>query len=421
MTKKTSKQTTAYSEIRDYVEVSEVPIIKLRLSLLTTERTIDARKLGINAEAYKNMPEQIQTKLKQKVIPNAAINPLDSIRKNVNKYMDDVGSKHDLFGHVFGHEMSLKAEKRLSEFQAEFNAAIMAKEDYEARCKKIIDSFVEDEDLKAFPWYDRFIEAIVSSQPDWDDYYDACKFEFFPFYIGESGTTSAHKFESARDSFKEICEGTKGNLIFDISKSAKHIVDLAIKNGPEKGIKKVTWTKIISICDKLQSLSFVSPSISTVEKEIRGMLSKVLPNSGDLYGIQRENLISILSMLVDPFKLSDKIDNGTPLFEKIEINLGLNEPELKIETDETKADAGSIESVDAEEASDGKVNIADEAKVQVAESKADEINPSDEELSSIIDESVSAEDAISDLASEIEQQEQVDQPNKIEIFQSLNW
>jgi len=414
MTNQTPNQTKAYSEIRDEVEVKEIPIIKLRFGMLSTDRVIDSKKLGISADAFQNMPEHIQTKLKQKVVPNSAIRPLDTIRKSVTKYMNSAGSKHDLFGFVLGHTRALEVEEKLCEYQAEFNDAIMEKDVYEDKCAKILDSFINDPDLKSYSWYDRFIEALVNSQPDWDEYFEACKFEIHPFYIGESGSTSAHKFKTAKDSFKEICAGTKGNLIHEISETSLHIYNLALKNGPTKGIKEVTWRQIYKICDKLQSLSFVSPSISIVEAEIRSILDQALPASGDIYGIQRTNLMSILSCLTDPFKLADKVDNGRPLFSKVDLSLGLNNNELDFDETET-TDESKVEE-QAKPAQETESLVESEDEVEVVQTTKDESNDTDSndeklvasstnessgnDLNDLVEASVLADDVISDLASE---------------------
>lgn len=431
MTKATPYQTKAYSEIRDVIEVKEIPIIKIRFKMLTTDRVIDAKKLGIDSDAFKNMPEHIQTKLKQRVIPNSAVRPLDSIRKNVDKYMNDVGSKHELFGFVLGHEKSIEVEEKLLKFQSDFNQSIMAKDDYDARCLKILDSFRNDADLKKYPWYSTFIDAIVASQPSWEKYFESCGFEIHPFYIGESGSTSAHKFKSAKDSFKEICRGTKGNLIQDISKTAMKVFELATKNGPQKGIKEVTWKQLIKICDKLQSLSFVSHEISNVEAEIRGILSKVLPNAGDIYGIQRENLLSILSMLVDPFKLADKVENGTAIFENVDISLDFNsESKLKQNIEEVQDElidsvavlTATEENVRTEAIDDTDYLDAASGSESELDATAETLNDSDtDELSNAIVNSISADEVVSDLALEAVDSVNLTPQNAIVFHTEVDW
>jgi len=359
----TSNQTKKLSQVRDVVEVNEVPIFNVEIRVLTNKRTIDANKLGISSDALSSLPEHIQTKLAQTLVPDRATRPLLSIRKAVQDFMKRSMVEQKPFGYVCGHEVAEKNEEFLLKKQDEFYASIMDENDYNEASKKIINDLRNDPMLKGLHWHDRFIELSEMRQPTWETYIESCEFIPKAHFIGAAGTASTLKLRTASETFSEICSGTKAALVDEISNVARDILTNIAKQKQDHLIQEKTWKRMFELADKLSSLSFVSPNIVAVETELREMLLSFLPNAGSITGQAKSNFVTILSTLVDPFALADKIDNQQPLFKEVTLrgvveNLDIEQQiesssDLDIESDiavetETEAEAEAEVEVEAE-------------------------------------------------------------------------
>ena len=321
-TSKTSNKSQQLSAIRDHVVVSEIPVINTTIRMPTNKRVLNAKKVGISDKAISSLPEHIHTKLDQTLLPTAATRQLDSIRKNVKDFLDRRAVHNKHFGFIVGHETAVEVEDWLFGKRDEFNAAILSEKTYNDECNRIIEALRSDPILKEQDWHASLVDASLRAQPSYEQYIESCEFEVYATYIGESGLSDTRKLRSAEDTFQSICKGTKGSLIEEISTTANKLLTKAHASPKDKGIKEVSWKLMYALCDKLSDLSFVSKNIGAAEEELRTMLDSKLPSAGTLHGMERENFLVVLSALVDPFALADKVDSGLPLFKKSEDTLG---------------------------------------------------------------------------------------------------
>jgi hypothetical protein len=218
------------------------------------------------------------------------------------------------FGYICGHASAAEYESLLLEKKQEFYASLLDEATYNKECERIIDSFQNDILMKGKPWHKRLIEMSRLQQPSWQEYIDSCEFRLMANYIVEGGVSNACNLQTAEDGFEYVCNDAKGLLIKEVSTAAAGVLAKNSKLDKSKGLRMEVWSKMYDICDKLQNLSFVSPNIHKAEQQIRSVLDEVLPKSGTISGSVREDLAEILSALVDPLKLSDKIDNQQPVF-----------------------------------------------------------------------------------------------------------
>jgi hypothetical protein len=349
-TNNTQNQTAQLSEIRDHVIVSEVPVINIDIKIITNTRKIDATKLGLNSELIKTLPESILAKLEVGLVPSKATRPLEAKRKQAEKLLKSRAVYNKLFGWIAGHEDAIDLENGLSVIQSSFYSALMSEEEYNQKTSQIIEEFAKDPILLNSEWHSTFIEIAKMRQPCWGEYIAACSFDLAGNYIGEAGTISGNKMRSSKDSFDKIFTSTKGVLIKEIADFAStQLVKAYAARSKDHGVKEVTWKLAYALCDKLKGLSFVSPNIAKAESEIRSKFIQALPDVGSIYGITRDNYISIISALSDPFRLADKIDSGLPLFKVDDSNLDMNSDEtLALNYNETETNEDVYEVTEIE-------------------------------------------------------------------------
>jgi len=401
----TSNQTKKLSQVRDYVEVSEVPIFNVEISILTNNRTIDANKLGIDSDALNSLPEHIHTKLAQALVPARATRPLLSIRKSVQDFLKRTMVEQKPFGYVCGHENAIKHEEFLLKKQDEFYAAMMTEEDYNKECERIIHDLTHDPILMKEHWHDRFVELSKSRQPTWETYCESCDFNPKAHFIGESGSASTIKLKTANETFSDICKGTKEALVDEIAKTSHDILGNIAKQKQDNLIQEKTWQRMYELADKLSSLSFVSRNIAMVEQELREMLNSFLPKAGSISGHTKSNFVTILSSLVDPFALSDKINNQTPLFKEVTITGSIEDLEVEQAVEESKPTT-SLKEVEAAIAEADEEEMIVEEITALPVIDAEEILVSEEEFNQL-DENEGYETSADEFINEFADMDQI--------------
>lgn len=314
----TPSQTKKLSVLRDHVQVKEIPIFNVKISCLSMSRTLDLRKIEVSDKEISDLPDSIRTNLARDLVPKDAVTPLESKRRRVSEYMKRYMVQQKPFGFVVGHGSACVHEDWLMDQQQRFYELIMDEETYIKDCKKIIDAFRNDQHLQSKPWFKDLIEHSIRQQPSYEEFVNAAQFELSAHYIGEGGTADTYKLKTAKDTFAEICVGTKGKLIKEISDRANEFLKQHYKVDMGGNLAQAHWQKLPELCDKLADLSFVSKNIFEAEKQLREMLNKILPAQGGICGAARTNLAAVASFLSDPFMLADKIDNGKPLFKEYE-------------------------------------------------------------------------------------------------------
>jgi hypothetical protein len=403
-TNETPNQTTKLSAIRDHVIVSEVPVLNMDIKIICNSRKIDSSKLGMSNEIAKSLPDSVLTKFEQILVPKSATNGLEAARKRAEKVLKSRAVYNKLFGWVIGHEDAGYIEDELLVIKSAFYNSLMDEETYDLKAAQIIEALKQDPILIHQAWHSRFVEISQIRQPSWEDYINGCSFAVLGIYIGEAGTISSRKMKSAEESFQKIFTSTKGVLIEEISTFANAQLKTAYASKSKGlGVKEVTWRHAYELCDKLKGLSFVCPNIAKAEAKIRAKFIQALPESGLINGRTRDNYLTILTALADPFRLVDKVDSGLPLFKEEYFQPEEIGENLTLSLNENKANTHSLTAIkDAQvetEIESIPVMEVEEIEVSSKELKAiDSINSLEALIEKITTKTTSADDFISQAA-----------------------
>lgn len=331
------------------VEHQDVLVANLHTSCISVERTIRLEDLDVKVE---NLPSNSRKLLRQPILPEDFTRPYLRIIQRAKAFFERYGSKSEV-GTVFDHARGAQLMDTIGQLEEDLKAQKeVDRQRYKEIAAKHLEAIAAEPDVKNFPHKDRLLQLLEQRQPVWDEVEEKISLTYSVMLVGASKEFDADLYSKMQDSIVAIKKGAYGNLIRELSDTARNALDKAIK--AETRVHSRTVDAVWAMVEKLNELGFLDKRLRVVEKELRRWLAPLVRGEA-LYNLDYEDFINLMTCFANQHWLVSKLDSNEPIVEVFE--------DLDQEMEFEEVASNPVEEVSPE------VGAASEGEQEVVDSK----------------------------------------------------